>query len=270
MDRLEKGHFGPHARRGEHAQRTADDAGLVGEDVAEHVFGDDDIEISRLADDLHGSVVHEHIVHRHLGILPGYPLGRFTPQTRGFQHVGLVDDCQFAAARHGQPKRHVQDPFDLRDRVGAGVEGARALLVAALRTAEVDAAREFAHADEIRAADHLRLERRTVGQGVEQRHRTQVGEQPQRLAHPQQPLLGPHLRRGVVVVFGVPDGSEQHGVRRKTDGVRLVGIGVAHSVDGRGAHQCGTVFDLVSEFFRHAVQHFRGFGDDLGTDAVAG
>ena len=56
----------------------------------------------------------------------------------------------------------------------------------------------------------------------------------------------------------------------KTDGVRLVGIGVAHGVDGRGAHQCGTVFDLVSEFFRHAVQHFRGFGDDLGTDAVAG
>ena len=26
----------------------------------------------------------------------------------------------------------------------------------------------------------------------------------------------------------------------------------------------------MSEFFRHAVQHFRGFGDDLGTDAVAG
>ena len=164
----------------------------------------------------------------------------------------------------------MQNPFDLPDGIGAGVEGAFSVVVAALRTAEIDAAREFAHADEIRSAHGLGPERRTVGQRVEQRHRTQVGEQPQRLAHPQQPLLGPHLRRGVVVVFGVPDGSEQHGVRRKTDGVRLVGIGVAHGVDGRGAHQCGTVFDLVSEFFRHAVQHFRGFGDDLGTDAVAG
>ena len=164
----------------------------------------------------------------------------------------------------------MQDPFDLRDRVGAGVEGARALLVAALRTAEVDAAGQFAHADEIRAADHLLLERRTVGQRVEQRHGAQVGEKSQRLAHPQQALLGTHLRRGVVIVFGVPDGPEQHGVGVEADGVRLVGIGVAHSVDGRGAHQCGTVLDFVSELFRHAVQHFRGFGDDLGTDAVAG
>ena len=223
-----------------------------------------------MADDLHGGVVHEHIVHRHLGILPGYPLSRFTPQTRGFQHVGLVDDRQFAAARHGQPERHVQDPFDLRDRVGAGVEGARALLVAALRTAEVDAAREFAHADEIRAADHLRPERRTVGQGVEQRHGAQVGEQPQRLAHPQQPLLGPHLRRGVVVVFGVADGAEQHGVGFAADFVRLLRVGIPRGVDGAGAHQRFAVGEVVRILPGDVVQRLDGLRDDLRTDAVAG
>ena len=46
-----------------HAQRPADDAGFVGEDVAEHVFSDDHVEMGRLADDLHRGVVHEHEVH---------------------------------------------------------------------------------------------------------------------------------------------------------------------------------------------------------------
>ena len=270
MDGLEKGHLGTDARRGEHAQRTADDAGLVGEDVAEHVLRHDDVEISRLADDLHGSVVHEHIVHRHLGILFGDALGGFAPQTRSFEHVGLVDDREFAAARQSQPERHVQDPLDLPDGIGAGVESAFSVVIPSLRTAEIDAAREFAHADEIRPAHDLCAERRTVGQRVEQRHGAQVGEQPQRLAHPQKPLLGAHLGRGVVVVLRIADGPEQHGVGGKADTVCLVGIGVARGVDSRCAHQRGGIGDLVSELFRHAVQHLGGFGDDLGTDAVAG
>ena len=164
----------------------------------------------------------------------------------------------------------MQNPFDLPDGIGAGVEGAFSVVVAALRTAEIDAAREFAHADEIRSAHDLGPERRTVGQRVEQRHGSQVGKQPQRLAHPQEPLLGAHLGRGVVVVLRVADGSEQHGVGGEADGVRLVGIGVARGVDGRGAHQRGGIGDLVSELLRHAVQSLHGFGDDLGTDAVAG
>ena len=164
----------------------------------------------------------------------------------------------------------MQHPFDLPDGIGAGIEGACALLVTALRATEIDAARQFAHADEIRTANHLRPERRTVGQRVEQRHGAQVGKQPQRLAHPEQTLLGAHLRSGIVVVFGVADGSEQHGVRRKADGMRLVGIGVARGVDGRSAHQRRLIRDFMSEPGRHTVQHLGSLGDDLGTDAVAG
>ena len=173
-------------------------------------------------------------------------------------------------ARSGQPERHMQNPFDLPDGVGTGVESALSVVVTALRTTEVDAAREFAHTDEIRTAHDLGPERRTVGQRIEQRHGAQVGKQSQRLAHPQQTLLGAHLGRGVVVVFRVADGPEQHGVGGEADAVRLVGIGVARGVDGRGAHQRRRIGDLVSELFRHAVQYLGGFGDDLGTDAVAG
>ena len=33
--------------RGQHAERAGDDAGLVGEDVAEEVLGEDDVEVAR-------------------------------------------------------------------------------------------------------------------------------------------------------------------------------------------------------------------------------
>ena len=236
VDRLEKGHLGADARRREHAQRTADDAGLVGEDVAEHVLGDDHVEMGRLAYDLHRGVVHEHEFQLHFGVPGRHILRDLPPQARGFEHVGLVHDRQAPLAAHGEPECDVQHTFDLRARVGAGVESLRPGFVAPLRSAEIDAARQFAHADEIGAAHHLCLERRAAGQRVEQCDGAQVGEQSQRFAHAQQSLLGTYRGLGVVVVLGVADGTEQYGVGSLADGVRLVGIGVARGVDGAGAH----------------------------------
>ena len=52
--------------------------------------------------------------------------------------------------------------------------------------------------------------------------------------------------------------------------MRLIGIGIARGVDGAGAYQRLVVFEFVSGFRRHAVEDFRGLGNDLGADAVAG
>ena len=270
VDRLEKGRIRPDTRRRQHPQRPADDTRLVGQDVPEHVLRDDHVEVRRLPDDLHRRVVHEHVVHLHLRVFGRDALRRLPPQPRGFQHVRLVDDRQTAAARHRQTERHMQHPLDLPDRIGAGVEGPFAPFVAPLRTPEVDAARQLANAHEVRAPHHLRAQRGTVRQGLEQRHRAQVRKQPQRLAHPQQPLFGAHLRRRVVVVLRVPDRPEQHRVRRLADPVRLLRVGIPHRVDRRSAHQRPRIADPMAETFGNPVQNLHGLRDDFGADAVTG
>lgn len=98
--------------------------------------------------------------------------------------------------------------------------------VAALRPSEIDAARQFADADEVGAPHHLGLERRAVGQRVEERDGAQVGEQSSDLRMRSSPCSGRTRRFGVVVVFGVADGAEQHGVGFAADFVRLLRVGI--------------------------------------------
>src|SRR5688572_30864298 len=50
-----------------------------------------DVEVSRLADQLHGAGVHEHVRQRDVReFLLHHPLGRLAPEARRLQHVGLV------------------------------------------------------------------------------------------------------------------------------------------------------------------------------------
>ena len=161
----------------------------------------------------------------------------------------LVDYRQVTAAAHGQPERHVQHALDLLPRVGAGVHGPVAPFVAALRPSEIDAARQFADADEVGAPHHLGLERRAVGQRVEERDGAQVGEQSQRLAHAQQPLFGAYRRFGVVVVFGVADGANSTASASRQ--ILCVSLRVdPRGVDGAGAHQRFAVGEVVRMAFR--------------------
>ena len=74
MHRLEQARTGVRqAGRGGEPEPAGDRGGEVGEDVAEHVLGHDHVELLGRARELHGRVVHQHvldrdvrIVHRHL------------------------------------------------------------------------------------------------------------------------------------------------------------------------------------------------------------
>ena len=54
--------------RGQHAERAGDDAGLVGEDVAEEVFGEDDVEVARDVHEVHGHGVDELVLDGDVGV----------------------------------------------------------------------------------------------------------------------------------------------------------------------------------------------------------
>src|SRR6187402_3884100 len=54
---------------GQQSQGTTDDTGLVAEDVTEHIFRQDHVELFGIQDDLHGGIVHEEEVHLYIAVL---------------------------------------------------------------------------------------------------------------------------------------------------------------------------------------------------------
>ena len=133
------------------------------------------------------------------------------------------------------PNADPRDPLDLRARVDARVRGA---VGGARLLAEVDPAGQLAHDQQVGALDQLALERARVVERRQRPHRSQVGEQPESLAQPQQALLGPRLER----VGRVPLRARRRppaAPRRPPAGrQRLVGQRDAVGVD-RGARRTG-------------------------------
>ena len=52
-----------------HADGACDHTCLVGKNIPEHIFGEDHIELGRVLHQLHGAIVHKHMLQRHLGIV---------------------------------------------------------------------------------------------------------------------------------------------------------------------------------------------------------
>ena len=253
-------------RRGLQAHGTGDAGGLVGEDVAEGVLGDDDVEETGLGEHAHRGIVDEHIVGAHLGILGFHLLGDLAPQTAGGQHVGLVDDGQVLVALHGHLETEFQDALDLGTGVDIGIVGH---VVVLMLLSEVHAAREFAQHDEVGTADEFILQRRLVEQTVEGDDGTHVGIEAQFLTHGQQTGLGTDLGRWVVVELQVADGSKEHGIGTHTHLVGAVGIGISDGLDGMGATDGLLVFKLMSTLGGYRVEHSDTLFHNLGADTIA-
>ena len=79
-----------------------------------------------------------------------------TPEAAGIQHVGLIHAAELLAALHGRLEADAANALDLVLRVGHGIH--RLLLAVFQRVslvlAEVDAADELTHDDEVDALCH--------------------------------------------------------------------------------------------------------------------
>jgi MFS family permease len=83
------------ARARQHSQRTAQRRRFVAQNVAEHVFAEQHVELRGLEHELHRAVVHEHVVERDVGIIFADARDDFAPENAVFQHVRLVNARQF-------------------------------------------------------------------------------------------------------------------------------------------------------------------------------
>ena len=131
--------------------------------------------------------------------------------------------------------------------------------------AEVDAAGQLAHDQQVGAGDPLLAQRAGADQRRAGPHRPQVRVEAHPLAEAEQALLG----AGRVGVGRVPlrpaDGAEQDRVGGAAGVEHLVGQGDAVLVDREPADQALVELELAQRLEQEA-----GGGDDLGTDPVAG
>ena len=195
-----------------------------------------------------------------------------TPQQPGFHHVGLLDRAELVLTLARQFERDAGDALDFRRGVDLGVD-APALAVGQLldpaRLAEIDAAGQFADDHQVEAANDIGLERRCIDQSVEHRRRTQVGEQAEFLAEPEQagfrPLIEPD-----VVPLGSADRAEQDGIDAQRVGHRLVADRHAILVDGGAADQ--TVLNVERDFTPtiHQVDHAAYLAHNFRANTITG
>src|ERR1700674_554648 len=154
------------AGRSEQAERSHDSAGLIGQDIAEHVFGEDDVELGGLEDERHGGRVHIHVGELDVGKISGDTSDDFAPKTRTLQNIRLVNGEQTPAAGAREFKCNAGDALDLRLTVAHGVERvARAVRAIVLGNygawlAEIQSAEQFAHDENVRAFDDFFAQRR--------------------------------------------------------------------------------------------------------------
>jgi hypothetical protein len=211
-------------------ERAGDDGGLVGDDVAEQVAGDNHtVERARVLDHQHGGRVNEVVAQLQLRELLLHDLGHdLAPQAAGGHHVGLVERPDGRRRVLGQREvcGETSDALDLMAVVGLGVAGvAAAVVLGAL--AEVNATRELADDVEVDATADFSFERRAVDEGVRgEEAGAKVAVCAHFLAESQDSLLRTH---GAGAPFGTANGSEKNGIG---------GFGCCESLVGQGRPGC--------------------------------
>lgn len=154
---------------GEEAEGAGDDGGLVGDDVAEQVAGDNHtVESAGVLHHQHGGGVDEVVAELQLGELLLHDLSHgLAPQTAGGHDVGLVERPDGRGRVLGQSEvcSETSDTLNLVAGVRLSVERVAAAVVL-FTLAEVDTASKLADDVEVDATANLSLEGRAVDKGV--------------------------------------------------------------------------------------------------------
>ena len=267
MDGLEHGREGPlgiDVARGRQSDAAGHGAGLVGEDVAEEVVGDDDVEAAGVGHHVDGGGVHVAVVDGDLGVLGADGLHGAPPQVAGVdEHVVLVDEGEVLGRPGlGLGEGVADQALHPVGRVDADLGGdlvRRALAHDAAVTA-VEALGALAHHDEVDVAGigQRRRHARVVHRG------TQVDVVVQGEAQTQEQTALEHTGGN----GGIADSSQQNGVMG-LDGLEiLVGEGLAGAVPALGPQVEGGGTDRDPGSLQRSLEDLEPFGDDLLTDAV--
>lgn len=222
------------AGRREQADGAGDDRGLVRDDVAKEVAGDDDaVKGTGVLDEQHGGAVDELVLELKLGELLADDVGHsLAPEAAGGEHVGLVQrpDLGGRVLGQGEEAGESGDALDLGAAVGLGVAGVAGAVILGAVT-KVDTTGKLTDDNEVSAAADLGLEGRAVDEGLGSKvARAKVAIGAELLAELQETLLGADGGRGAP--FGTANGTEKDGIGSLGGVEGLIGEGVIVLVNG--------------------------------------
>ncbi len=100
--------------RRQHADRTGQHRGLIGQDVAEHVAGDHHVELLGRLDQLHRGIVDQHVAKLDIRVILAHLDHHIAPQLGAFEHVHLVHRAQLFVAFPGRLESDMADTADFR------------------------------------------------------------------------------------------------------------------------------------------------------------
>ena len=147
--------FRAEAGRCQHAEGATDNTHLVRQDIAEHIFSEQHVELVWVACELHRGVVDIHVAELDLRCVLGEVCGDdFSPKDRRFEHVGLVDGADAVATCFSGVDGDLGNALDFAGLVNHRVDR---LLFAIFKCGgglwltKIDATGELADADDIDA-----------------------------------------------------------------------------------------------------------------------
>ena len=147
--------------RGEHAEGAGQHGGLVREDVAKEVLGDDHIEGGRPGCEEHCGGIDEAMLQLDVGVVSADLSHDLAPEAARREHVRLINGGHRLSSRARQLKGDHGNTMDLifviRQRVNGAATCWRHLFTR--RLAEVETAGELAHHEHVNALQTLGLQR---------------------------------------------------------------------------------------------------------------
>ncbi len=199
------------------------------------------------------------------------PVGDLAPQQARLHDIGLVDLAEPLLPLPRQLEGGAADALDLGLGIDLGVDAAAGAVgqrLDAARVAEIDAAGQLAHDQQVEPGDQLALEARRVGQRLENLRRAQIGEEVHLLAQAKQAALGLQLERQLLP-FRAADRAEQHRVGGLRPRQGRIGQRHAVGIVGRAADQPLADIEAGDAALVEKLHHARHLAHDLGADAVA-
>ena len=256
---------------GQHADGAGEDGAFVGEDVAEHVFGNHDVEALRIQNKLHGGVIDQKVVQFDVRVIFRHFDNDSAPELRGFEDVGFIDRGELFAAFAGEFEAHAGDAFDFAPGVGHGVDGAGlgTVFIDAAGRAVVDTGVEFTDDNHVYAVNKMVLERRGFEQRGVAANGTEVRVDTHGLADAEETTFRALFRRPVIE-FREANRAHEDGVGFDTEFRGFFGERRTGLVDGDAAEEGFADLEIVAPFFGDGAQDTDGFPGDFGSDTVTG